>query len=276
LRRLGGVGCTACHGPGAIPERSGRWAILRTDVCAVCHDAPPRYPHVADWRRTRMSRADAEPATRVGACATCHTTVGFLASLGVRSLTDDWEVPPAEHTGIACAACHAAHGATGDHALLRQPPLPPALADAPVPAGARICLPCHANGAGSMWLARGGVETATGKPLTGTPIHLLPEGCVGCHRQEGHRFVAGTGGCARCHREVPRAAVFERAMKLWQRLQRAPLHAPPHSTAPAFGDDPLGRAARNVMMVLDDPAAVIHNPPYARALLDEAERALGP
>jgi hypothetical protein len=31
LQRLGGVGCAACHGPGAIPEPSGRWAILRSD-----------------------------------------------------------------------------------------------------------------------------------------------------------------------------------------------------------------------------------------------------
>ena len=29
LRRAGGVGCLSCHGPGAIPEESSRWAILR-------------------------------------------------------------------------------------------------------------------------------------------------------------------------------------------------------------------------------------------------------
>jgi hypothetical protein len=46
LRRLSGVGCMACHGAAAIPEPSARWAVLRSDVCAVCHDAAPRYGHV--------------------------------------------------------------------------------------------------------------------------------------------------------------------------------------------------------------------------------------
>jgi hypothetical protein len=99
---------------------------------------------------------------------------------------------------------------------------------------------------------------------------------MGCHRQEGHRFMAGMSGCARCHRQVPRVAIRERAMKLWHQLQAASQLMPPHAAAPHFADDRLGRAASNVMLVLDDPAAVIHNPPYARALLDEAERALGP
>src|SRR5262249_43388424 len=38
LRRLGGVRCTACHGPGALPERDDREMVLRSDVCATCHD----------------------------------------------------------------------------------------------------------------------------------------------------------------------------------------------------------------------------------------------
>src|SRR5262249_22353462 len=74
LPRLGGVGCTGCHGPGAIPERTGRWAILRVEVCASCHDAPPRYGHVVAWRTSAMARSDAQAETRVGRCAACHTT----------------------------------------------------------------------------------------------------------------------------------------------------------------------------------------------------------
>ena len=103
LRRLGGVGCLGCHGPGAIPEANGRFAVLRADVCATCHDAPPRYGHVAAWRLSRMARSDADPRTRDAACARCHTTWGFLGR-------NDWR-PPDEvgAFGIACAACHAVH-----------------------------------------------------------------------------------------------------------------------------------------------------------------------
>src|SRR5690606_10045669 len=56
LRRVGGVTCTTCHGPGAVPERSARWAILRSDVCATCHDAPPRYSHAASYATSAMAR----------------------------------------------------------------------------------------------------------------------------------------------------------------------------------------------------------------------------
>ena len=82
LRRLGGVGCLACHGPAAIPEASARWSVLRADVCAVCHDAPPRYGHVAAWRGTRMAHADRDArAASDRACARCHTTWGFVETM---------------------------------------------------------------------------------------------------------------------------------------------------------------------------------------------------
>jgi hypothetical protein len=37
---------------------------------------------------------------------------------------------------------------------------------------------------------------------------------------------------------------------------------------------PLGRALWNVALVLEDPAADVHNAPYARKLLDAAEAIL--
>ena len=306
LRRLGGVGCTACHGPGAIPEHSGRWSILGADVCAVCHDAPPRYGQVAAWRDSRMARADSDPATREGDCSTCHTTSGFLASLGVRSLTDEWRAPADAQVGISCAACHEAHGPSSTTALLRLPPLPAALRGVAAPARSQVCLACHSPlkssglpqaAAAALWLGRGGVHPSTGQPLDGAPLHVTPGGCVTCHRAveaggAGHRFSVDSAACGRCHREPPveRAAaghsLQERARGLWARLvaagaiadatgavsaaQKRPLHAIVRTLA----DGPLGLAATDVLLVLDDPAAAAHNAPYARALLDEAERAL--
>jgi hypothetical protein len=124
LRRLGGVRCTACHGPGAIPEPDARVAIVRADVCATCHDAPPRYVHVQQWRSSRMARSDAVASTRSGKCATCHTTSGFLASLGARSVPAQpaAEQPSAASEGIACAACHAPHASHRGARLLRTVP----------------------------------------------------------------------------------------------------------------------------------------------------------
>jgi hypothetical protein len=308
LRRLGGVGCLACHGPGALPEASARWSILRADVCATCHDAPARYGHVQAWRATRMARADRDPRAGTDrACARCHTTWGFLAGQAME--TDVDRRPPVELAadvgplGVGCAACHAVHehgGRSTGLALLRAVPRPALLAGAPVPAPVEksgVCLACHAPAvsdgappasAAALWLARGGLDPATGAPLSGpTPHAALAGGCVGCHqsgpaveRGAGHAFVAGSGACARCHaKPLPADDLPARARALWSTwLARAGQGAagdgPPHARAARLDRaTPLGRAAWDVALVLEDPAAAAHNAPYARLLLSAAERA---
>jgi hypothetical protein len=314
LRRLGGVGCLACHGPGALPEASARWAILRTDVCATCHDAAPRYGHVAAWRATRMARADHDARTaRESACARCHTTAGFLASLAERDpdLPDakpDRRPPPElGPQGLACATCHAVHEhGAGDAAaqqapLLRTAPPPASLGGAPIAttaAKSRVCLACHAPAAGegapaasaaSLWLGRGGVDPQTGAPLAGPAPHARIEGgCVGCHRVgpaglergAGHAFATDGRACAACHpRGVPADDLRARAASLWASWRARSARGlgegegPPHARgAPVQRGTPLGRAAWNVALVLEDPAAAAHNAPYARMLLAAAEK----
>jgi hypothetical protein len=62
---------------------------------------------------------------------------------------------------------------------------------------------------------------------------------------------------------------------LWARAAGAPTPSPPHAVrATIDATTPRGRAAWNVALVLEDPAADRHNAPYARALLDAAERFL--
>jgi hypothetical protein len=307
LRRLGGVGCVACHGPGTIAEEGSAPAILRAGVCATCHDAPPRYGHVVAWQSSRMARADADPRTRGDpACAKCHTTWGFLDA-ATRKPPDD-----AAPTGISCAACHAVHpvkagasgvlGATCAAALAREAP-PPALLDGALPSGSRksdLCLGCHTPAPGdrapsataaAIWAGRGGVDPRTGAPLTGTAIHgSVPGGCIGCHasgppglgRGGGHAFAARSDDCAACHVERSDPSIRERAVSLWARTTSTnsttsmatsdPLHA---SRRELDRSTPRGRALWNVALVLEDPAADRHNAAYARALLDAAELSLG-
>ena len=83
MRRLGNVGCLACHGPGRIPEPAERAIEYSAGVCAQCHDAPPRYATVRDWRSSRMSQLPAD-ALKTG-CANCHTAQGFVARLKGRT-----------------------------------------------------------------------------------------------------------------------------------------------------------------------------------------------
>jgi hypothetical protein len=286
LRRLGGVGCLACHGPGAVPEASARWSLLRADVCAVCHDDPPRYGHVVAWRESRMASADRDPRTAATPCARCHSTGGFLAAVG--GLSGDRRAPEGiGPLGIGCAACHAVHApdSTGP-GLLRRTPTPAVLGEVPA-GGSSVCLGCHApdggptSSAAAIWLGRGGLDPASGRALEGPAPHAaVAGGCIGCHgggrAGAGHRFAARPDACRGCHGPLPLPAeIRARAARLWSALGHAPSSDPPHASPAALDrNSPRGRAAWNVLLVLEDPAAAAHNPRYARRLLDASAEAL--
>jgi len=302
LRRLGGVGCLACHGPGAVPAATARWAILRSDVCATCHDAPPRYGHVAAWRSSAMARADADARTRAAPCARCHTTQGFLHAEAV--LKDPRPAPDAAGSlGIGCAACHAVHAREKAAHLVRRVRPSALLGDRAVGASA-LCAACHApeqpgapgSSAAAIWAARGGIEPKTGAPLDAAPVHGGVS-CIECHRAgpseltrgATHAFRADRSACQRCHAErdtgAAQLALEARARELWNRISRAAEPAarapkdagttPPHASSAALNvSTPLGRAAFNALLVLEDRGAASHGLAYARALLDAAERGL--
>jgi hypothetical protein len=335
LQRLSGVGCVACHGPGAIPAPESRWAVVRSDVCATCHDAPPRYGHVVAWRGSEMSRSDEDPRTRTEGCRDCHTTLGFLARIGVRDeeagsigmagalaagAGADADATsagrgPAEHVtlrdvqssvgpiGIACAACHAPHGEHVGVALLRRVPLPPGVASAPD--RSLVCTACHAATTDETGPSLPAASAATLLFAPEADHRSVEGGCVGCHRAgpasgaalergASHAFGVDAGACASCHEGEPapidRAAAVSielqtRARELFDALVAAgavraspeqrdtdPLHARrPELRSPTH---PLARVARDVTLVLEDPAAGAHAPTHARRLLDEAAAAL--
>jgi hypothetical protein len=294
LRRLGGVGCLACHGPAQVPEASARWAILRSDVCAYCHDAPPRYQHVSAWRSTRMARADERIETRLSAeCARCHTTWGFLDAIAGRDR--GLRMPPEGEPplGISCAACHAVHASNAARpGLLRQVPSDPLYAAMPESALERssACIACHTPDASSgpssalLWAGQGAADPVTGAPLLGPAPHAaVPGGCVGCHAPSsapgthgrGHSFRPDPRRCSTCHAARPiDRSLFDRARHLLGRNgEPAPLGAPPHAR-PRAAATVQDRALALARMVLEDRGAAVHNPGYAKLLLDRAASAL--
>jgi Cytochrome c554 and c-prime len=279
LRRVGGVTCTACHGPGAIPEPRARWAVLRADVCAVCHDAPPRYGQFLAWKHTRMAVADRDPdARRKPECRSCHTTAGFLERQGVRKADP---LAPDVALGISCAACHAPHGPHLAKRLLRDVTLTSGIS-LPASAGtSRICVACHAAEADAP-IASTAATLVFGSSAGATPPHA-EIGCTGCHganrvHGEGHDFSVPKSTCKPCHEkgipETPDLSV--RARELFTRLGgRSSPGRPPHARASVrTATPPRAEALRKVLTVLEDPAAGVHNPAYAKALLDEAEVAM--
>lgn len=302
LRRLGGVGCLACHGPSAIPPPGSRFAVLGSGVCAVCHDAPPRYGHVRAFAGTRMARADRDPRTREGSCARCHTTFGALGR-------ETYRPPSGTSLGIGCTACHDVHPHAPDGSsssaptarLIRELPLPSTLGAVPpsMLGSSRVCLGCHAPSEGAAWpeataaavlLGRGG-SSADGGPLAGVAPHAGDaRGCLSCHasgpeglgRGAAHAFAVGAERCASCHADTPRRdpTLAARAASLLDRIGRSASKSreiPAHAAPPARPEDPArARAFANVALVIEDPAADVHNPRFATLLLDTAEQLLAP
>jgi hypothetical protein len=291
LRRLGGVRCTACHGPGVLPEPEGRELSLRSDVCATCHDAPPRYVHVEQWRASKMARSDATAATREGRCIGCHTTHGFLERVAGRDpQLHQADSPP---MGIACAACHAPHS---DHRGARLVRTMPASAfesgTAPSDPRGALCEACHvpAGGAlsqGQVRLPASDVDGSAWDVVRAAPAHAhVPGGCVGCHGASAsgridHSFRVDPATCTSCH-AAGTGALAAGARELEQRARAVaqalagscavsePAHA---STTPVACKTPRQtRAMYAARLVLEDTAAFIHNAALARALIEDAER----
>jgi hypothetical protein len=240
-----------------------------------------------------MARAPSE-AERQMPCAGCHTTVGFLAALGVCAFAS---APPSE--GVGCAACHAPHDASSGPHLLRAVTLPPEYAD--TPAEARLCVRCHApdaagNGTSqaALWRGTGAVSVSTGQPIPRGGAHLgIAKGCIGCHsagptveRGAGHAFRVDRAGCLTgCHadhqleeRSSAGATIRERARTLWRRLGGQHAGRPHVELAaglpPEDHDETRRRALSNLRLLLDDPAAAYHDAIYARRILDDVERSL--
>jgi len=298
LRRSGGVGCLACHGPSKIPAPDQRLSLLRNDICAVCHDAPPRYGHVAAFAASRMAHSDSSVTERQGDCARCHTSFG---ALGRRPPLD-----AAASASISCAVCHDVHAKHGNsnlepaESLLRDLPLPPTLPHLPVSlksGKSRVCVGCHAPSsntlrpeasAAALVAGQGGLEPQTGLPLDLAPPHAAsPAGCLACHDAgpseltlgKSHAFRANPASCGQCHERTPARdpSLSARALKLLEKLDpkhsRGDAARPWHEGYQLLLPTPAQtRALRNVLLVLEDPAADVHHPAYARALLDATER----
>jgi hypothetical protein len=247
-----------------------------------------------------MGHADHAVEQRRGSCARCHTGWGALG-----------RKPPADSVsaaGITCTTCHDvhphgtghdAHATEAAESLLRNLPLPATLTGAPASFSgvSRVCIGCHAPGsstlrpeasAAAIVAGLGGFEPTTGEPLALPSPHARhAKGCLSCHDSgpnelqlgKTHAFRATDASCKRCHQQTPERnpALAGRARRLLAQLDPArssgSLDQPWHARYELVLPTPQQtRALRNVLMVLEDPAADVHHPAYAQSLLDAAER----
>ncbi len=274
-RRVSGVTCTACHGPGAIPAPSAAWSVLRTAVCATCHDFPPEYEHVVRYEKTRMAQSQRRKGIDAEPCNGCHTTAGFLVRIGASSKPR--QAPQELSHGLSCQTCHAAHAPRSAAKLLRLPDYPKGFPKPDkAPTTARVCIACHASQSGGPGQASLMFARAPGiKPPHAELV------CTDCHgarderpRGASHDFAVRVSVCSRCHeppvmeQRPPEGSIAERAKALWEKRVRRPL---PTAALPAHASE-LPEVARWLGLILDDHGAAAHNAPYARAMLDALEQ----
>jgi hypothetical protein len=145
LKERANVQCESCHGPAWFYVGYG------IDICAQCHDAPPRYRTVQQLKGNRMSQAERSLAELTDKeseqqnCKQCHLASGYLHSLrGHRSTSRPDLDLDTTRGGVTCATCHDPH----DRGCFRQLRLcgtvevPGLTFDAGQGA---LCISCHNN-----------------------------------------------------------------------------------------------------------------------------------
>jgi len=185
--------CLGCHEQSLAADWHGGAHDATAVSCASCHDSHvPRDPVLAR-------------ATQADVCYTCHVAE---RSQFLKPFTH-----PVEHGKVGCSDCHAPHGSTAEHQLVKatlnetcyechaEKRGPFTWEHAPV---AESCANCHApHGANNP-----GMLTLRGPIL-----------CQSCHSQQGHPSFAYTpdglpggggpissslplGNCMNCHSQV--------------------------------------------------------------------------
>ena len=290
LERVSHVGCLGCHGPGAIPEAAARWGIVRSEVCAVCHDSPPEYGHHQAWSETAMAKPPADAGMQNAPCARCHTTAGFLHTQAPETPRRD-PPPQVGVSGLTCVTCHAVHSDSKLPHLLR------AVKTEGFPTlglgSSQVCVSCHSAGSGeeypsasaaSIWAGSGGFEPITGQPLVGPTAHRdQGQGCLLCHGGDtgglkhgaDHSFTASREQCQLCHAAPLGASdLRERAETAWTALGFEAWSQHGHQARVFSRTSARDRARYNLSLVFEDPAFDAHNSAYAELLIAAVERFL--
>jgi hypothetical protein len=182
--------------------------------------------------------------------------------------------------------------------------MPASAFDGAVPSDPRsaLCVACHAPAAdqalasppgGALWQGYVRVPAVDGEGwdvVRAEGAHgQVPGGCIGCHGASAeakldHSFRVDRGSCTPCHEaeiaplSVDARELQQRARVLAQTLSQAcsttdDASQPAHASArmPVCESPRQARALFEVSLVLEDPAAFIHNAALARALLQDAE-----
>jgi nitrate/TMAO reductase-like tetraheme cytochrome c subunit len=248
--------CTTCHEPPARPidvgsgfefEHAGY--VARGVECASCHAGVTRGTGEVPRRRCESCHAIQEHIDRYGDTELLHR----------RHVTDH---------KVDCLECHTE--------MTHQIRAPEKLSSG-------ACGQCHDAGHGvaeSFYRGEGG----RGAPVTPNPMFLSRVGCSGCHRglggglaSPGKPVAAKEVACLACH-----GPEYDGVMARWQKafgpaadvvaaeVAAAIAAAEKAGAAGASSLAALADAKHDAALVLADGSRGVHNPWFARALLESA------
>ncbi len=304
----GPAGPAGAVGPAGPAGAVGPAGTAATIACQDCHnDGSELTGKVEAWAASvHGSGAAFGHAASNPACTGCHSGSGFSAAIaaGVNN-TDAQKTALSNPSRIDCRACHQIHTTytAKDWALEVVAPVKMIASDATYDGGmGNLCANCHqqrtafpeaADGKVSVtsthWGGHHGPETALllgvgGAGLTGKPgpHYSIEDTCVGCHMggasaDANHSFMPVVGNCVKCHSDATSLDINGKQTEIKDELEavKKALTAKgllDQTGTIVVGDYPTDYAGAlwNYLLVEEDKSDGVHNPVYAKGLLDLA------
>lgn len=248
--------CTTCHQPPSMPIEVGAGFkfkhadyVARGVECGTCHSGLTQGTGEVPKRR----------------CESCHAIQEHINRYGETEFLHKQHVT--DHK-VDCLECH-----TEMTHQIRPP-------EKVAPGG---CGQCHDAGHGIAEAFYRG-EGGRGAPVTPNPMFLTRVGCSGCHRQLGDNAMTPVGAvpakeaaCLACH-----GTAYDGMMGRWQKafgpagdavaaeVASALAAAEKAGEAGAALKPSLEDARHDAALVVKDKSRGVHNPWFARKLLESA------
>lgn len=303
------MGCEGDEGP------AGPQGPAASDSCGDCHNETNLITgKVLQWEESVHGTGEAYLRGTSSSCAGCHSGNGFVEMVAAGQSPDEVTMGDTDPTRQDCRACHMIHDTytEADFALRRTDPVDLyAVTGSTYNKGlGNLCVNCHQprrvlpepvngeiTGISSHWGPHHGPQSAmllgvAGGGVTGTPgphYNLVDDGCVECHMgaDRNHTFEVQLDACAPCHGELSDTDVNGRqteiaglidqlgALLLAANLinENGPDGHPTVSSAPT---DQATALWNWLYVAHEDKSMGAHNPPYAKALLEEGINLMTP
>jgi hypothetical protein len=301
----GPVGPAGAAGPAGPAGPAGADA---STTCKDCHTSGTTLTgKVTAWSTSVHGSGPAFAiAGEEAACVGCHTGSGFAEALAAgTNNTAGLKTADPNPTRIDCRACHQIHTTytAKDWALKIIDPVKLIASDATYDGGmGNLCANCHQQRTAfpeatdgkvavnsTHWGGHHGPETALllgvgGAGVTGTPgpHYKIENTCVTCHLggpgpDANHSFVPQVSTCVQCHTDATSLDIDGEQTAITAQLDKVAKALTAKGLLDAKGVIVVGNypteyaaALWNYLLVEEDKSLGVHNPPYAKALLDAA------